>query len=226
MNTEEEPAEEVVISLEKEDLLRRYLNHLLEENQRMNLTALRSPEEAWNRHIVESVRVAEYLGSPQTLLDVGSGGGVPGMVFAIMRPDIQVTLLESVEKKARFLETAGELLGLKNLKVRAGRAELLAAPGEKMRESFDCVTARAVAAMPTLLELTIPFLKVGGEFIAIKGQKAEEEMRAAAQACRTLSVELTASSRQPTATILSLKKTGSTPQEYPRRNGEPKRKPL
>ncbi len=204
----------------------RFLELLLAANEQFNLTALRSPEEAWERHVVESLRVVPLLGPCKTLLDVGSGGGVPGMLFAIACPDTQVTLLEATEKKALFLETTAKALGLDNVTVVCRRAEQAAGVGEPMRGAFDLVTARAVAALRILLELTVPFLRVGGTLVAVKGERAPSELLEAERAMKLLNVELVDSERQSTATVLRLRKTAPTSDKYPRRSGEPKRRPL
>jgi 16S rRNA (guanine527-N7)-methyltransferase len=206
--------------------LARYVDELLVANQSFNLTAIRSREDAWKRHIEESVRLVPLVGKPQRLIDIGSGGGVPGLVLAIARPDVQVTLLEATSKKARFLESTGAGLGLSNLRVVCERAETAAGPGAQLREAFDMVSARAVAPLATLLELTIPFLKVGGVFLCVKGMKADEELRSAERAQKLLFAELIEQVRQPSATVLLFRKTAKTPPRYPRRSGEPKHNPL
>jgi len=221
-----------------------YLDRLLEANTKFNLTAIVDRKQAQDRHIVESLRhvsiinellperrqtEASEAGTPlatRRVLDLGSGGGLPGMVLAIARPDLRFVLLEATAKKARFLEETAQSLGLSNVKVKCERAELAAAPGTDLRESFDLVVARAVAALPTLLELAVPFLKVPGTLLAIKGEKYQEELTAAARACSILHVECTRILRHPTATVLLLTKNKRTAPLYPRRSGEPKKKPL
>jgi 16S rRNA (guanine527-N7)-methyltransferase len=206
--------------------LERFLQLLLEANSRFNLTALRERDVAWERHVVESLRLVPLLGDIRTLLDVGSGGGLPGLVLAIARPDTTVTLLESSKKKAQFLADTSEALGLTNVRVDCRRAEIAAAPGEPLRESFELVTARAVAALPVLLELTVPFVRVGGRVLAVKGERANEELAAAQRAQRALHVDLEKSERHPSATVLIFLKRSATPEQFPRRLGEPSRKPL
>ena len=148
------------------------------------------------------------------------------MVLAIAQPELAVTLLESSTKKARFLTETRDALGLGNVKVECRRAEDAAAPGEPLREHFDLATARAVAALPVLLELTVPFLRVGGRVLAVKGERAHEELAAAAGAMGALHMELEKAERHPSATVLLLIKRAATAKQYPRRPGEPERKPL
>ncbi len=206
--------------------LRAYVDELLRATAEFNLTAIRDQDEAWERHVVESLRLVPRIEGSGRLLDVGSGGGLPGMVLAIARPEVQVTLLEATEKKARFLEATGAKVGLSNLTVVCDRAETAGAYDAVLREAFDVVTARAVAPMRVLLEITVPFAKVGGRIVAVKGQRAEVELTEAKHALSKLHVEVEGLERDPTATIVLMRKRGSTPKRYPRRPGEPKRRPL
>lgn len=208
------------------DQLRAFLDELLLANTKFNLTAIRSPEEAWDRHIIESATLAPLLGRPTNLIDVGTGGGLPGMVLAICRPDIEVTLLEATAKKARFLDETRAKLELKNVKVVCDRAETGAAPLSPLRESFDLVTARAVAPLRVLLELTIPFARVGGRLLAIKGEKYAQELKEAERALRLLKAQLLEELEHPAGRLLMFKKIAATELGYPRRSGEPKRRPL
>lgn len=203
-----------------------YLGLLLRENEKFNLTAIAEPHEAWNRHVLENLQLAPLLGAGANLIDVGSGGGLPGMVLAIARPELQVTLLEATAKKARFLEQAARSLGLSNVSVVCDRAETAAKPGSRLREHFDLVTARAVAPLRVLLELTAPFAKVQGVLVAVKGEQATSELELAAKALSALSVSLETTVRQATATVLLFRKQAPTLSKFPRRPGEPKRNPL
>lgn len=206
--------------------LERYVAFLLEENEKFNLTAIADPEQAWSRHVLETLTVLPLLGPGKRLIDVGSGGGIPGMVLAIAQPELEVTLLEATGKKARFLERAAQLLGLNNVSVVCERAEIAAKPGSGLRERFEIVTARAVAELRVLVELTAPFAAVSGLLVAIKGEQAADELSSASRALTTLNLAHEATVRQPTATIILLRKAGATPAKYPRRPGEPKRNPL
>jgi 16S rRNA (guanine527-N7)-methyltransferase len=206
--------------------LTEYLDLLLHSSELFNLTAIRDRDEAWARHVVESVRLLPLLEGGPRLIDVGSGGGVPGMILAIARPDLSVTLLEATAKKARFLEQTGATLGLDNLRVLCERAESAGALKSPERESFDIVTARAVAPLRVLLELTAPLAKVGGLIVAVKGEKAGEELRAASNALQRLHVTPQQTVRHPTASVVLLRKTATTSAKYPRRAGEPTRNPL
>lgn len=206
--------------------LRDYLRLLLDENEKFNLTAIADPSEAWARHVLENLELVPLLGSGLSLIDVGSGGGLPGMVLAIARPDLEVFLLEATGKKARFLEQTSRTLGLMNVRVVCERAETAGKPGSELRERFDIVTARAVAPLRALLELTIPFAKVHGLLLAVKGEHAPSELEQASNALSVLHVVHESTVRYETATVLSFRKSQSTPTKYPRRPGEPKHKPL
>lgn len=184
-----------------------YLAHLIAMNERMNLTAITDPEEGWNKHIFDALTVVPHLplGAKQ-LIDVGTGGGLPGVPLAIARPDIRVTLLDATQKKIDFLKLLAAKLGLSNVTAEAGRAE--ATQKSKQGSGYDVVTARAVARLDKLLSWTAPFARPGGTLVLIKGQQAEVELEEAkAELKRFL---LTHEQTVPTRTgrILVLKKQG------------------
>lgn len=212
--------------------LARFLDLLLEANRQFNLTAVRSHEEAWSRHVLDSLSLASHLDLPEggQVVDVGAGGGLPGLPLAIVKPELQFTLIDATEKKARYLERTIASLGLPNARAVHGRAEELAGvyPGAEgsHRERYDVAVTRALAPLPVLLELVSPLVKPGGRVIAIKGQRAPEELAAAQKAMTLLHLDLEGSERTPTGTVLTLIKRRVTPQRFPRRPGEPKRAPL
>ncbi len=162
-----------------------YLARLLATNEQMNLTAITSPDEAWTKHALDALSIVpelSFLRAGARLIDVGSGGGVPGIPLAIARPDIEVTLLEATQKKAAFLVAVAAALGLSNVKVLAERAEVVVASHHA--GTYDAVTARAVGKMQALLPWTGPFARRGGKLLFIKGQRADEEMREAKKPLR------------------------------------------
>jgi 16S rRNA (guanine527-N7)-methyltransferase len=218
------------------DQLGRYLALLLETNKQFNLTAVKDPDEAWTRHILDSLTLLPLLAElPEgaRVIDVGSGGGLPGIPLAIVLPHLKFTLLEATGKKAEFLRSAAEALGLKSVNVLLARAER-AGQADSHREKYDAVVARAVGPLAVLAELTVPFAKVGsetasesaGRVLLIKGQKAEEELAAAKQALYELHVAHSGTIDTPTGRIVVLEKRRKTPAKYPRRDGEPKKAPI
>ncbi len=210
------------------ELLATYVQRLLEVNRRMNLTAVREEEGVWTRHIFDSLLLIPRLKADagQRALDLGSGGGFPGLVLAIMRPDMEWTLVDSVGKKTRFLQETADELGLQNVRSSSERAEVLG-QHPAYREHFHVVTARAVARLNILLEFTVPLLRKGGHLLAMKGEKAPEEIREARRAVEVLRVKLLHQELQPGGGyLLDYKKMAETPRNYPRAVGVPGQKPL
>ena len=200
-------------------------------NEKINLTAITFPEEFAEKHIVDSLALMPYL--PQaasSLVDIGSGAGFPGIALAIARPQLHVTLLESVEKKCRFLAEAATLLNLSNVKIVVGRAEEYGQ--KKGRANFDVATARAVAGLAVLLEYALPLLKQGGRFFAYKGPKAEAELAVSRLALQKLggsfvrALPYTLPTEAASHQILEFAKKKETPANYPRKAGMPKKDPL
>ena len=204
-----------------------YLAHLLETNRAFNLTSITDLDEAWTKHVLDSLTLAPELATLPAgarVVDVGSGGGLPAIPLAIVRPDLAFTLLEATAKKARFLADTAARLGLGNVIVASERAESFGqGPG---RATFDVATSRALSRLPVLLELTLPLLKVGGTSVAIKGEQAELEVDEARRALTLLHGEVTGTRRTATGVIVRIRKRADTPARYPRRPGEPKRAPL
>lgn len=211
----------------------RYLHLLLETNKQFNLTGIKEPDEAWMRHVLDSLSVLPFIGEPgeaSSIIDVGSGGGLPGIVLAIMRPDLQVTLLEATGKKARFLGTVAADQGMTNVKVVTDRAET-AGQMKECRERFDIAVARAVGPMRVMLELTLPMVRVGGAVLAMKGRAVEGELRDAGDALQVLGggelhVYDALPKVEPDAVVVWVGKASATPDEYPRRPGVPKQEPI
>ena len=158
-----------------------YLAELTETNRHMNLTAITEPAEAWEKHFLDCAILLQKVQLPlgAACIDVGTGAGFPGMVLALLRPDLQVTLLDSLQKRIGFLEQTTAKLGLANVRCIHARAEDGAKLPE-LREQFDMATARAVAAMPVLTEYCLPFVKQGGVFAAMKGPSEMAEQAEAA----------------------------------------------
>ncbi len=204
-----------------------YLAMLLDANTRFNLTAITDPDGAWVKHIFDSLTLLPYIASAQAMrvIDVGSGGGLPGVPLAMAMPAVQFTLLEATGKKAGFLDDVVGTLGLSNIEVINDRAETLGRDPHH-REHYDVVVARAVGRLATLLELTVPLAAVGGHVLTIKGRGAAQEISDAKKALHLLHCQVVDTARTPTGTIVIIKKLRGTAKRHPRRPGEPKRSPL
>lgn len=217
------------------DRLQRFISLLYEANARMNLTAIRDPSEAWSRHVLDSLTLlpwihaarasADEAGREASLIDVGSGGGLPGLVIACVLPDLPVSLVESTGKKARFLQETAAAIGLGRVTVLAERAEEVGRDPAH-REAHDVVTGRAVGPLNVLAEYLVPLAREDGTILAIKGAKADEELLAAKQALYHLHAEAIDVHPTPTGRIVVIRKNRAVPRAYPRAVGEPKRKPL
>ncbi len=212
-----------------------YYRELTDWNRRANLTAITGYEEVQVNHFLDALTVSLVWQPPATgtarLIDIGSGGGVPGIPLRIVFPEIRLTLLEATGKKAVFLGHLTERLGLDDVETVVGRAEQVA-HDERFREGFDLVLARGVAPMPALAELTLPFAAVGGIVVAHKRGDIGEEMRQAAGAIEAMGGRL----REVRAvelpefaddrSLVVVEKVATTPSKYPRRPGVPARRPL
>jgi 16S rRNA (guanine527-N7)-methyltransferase len=210
----------VALSEQQERLLSRYIDLLLEANQRMNLTRIADPQAAQVQHVGDALTVLPLLPAGAfKMIDVGSGGGVPGIPLAIARPDSRVILLESTKKKAAFLTDVAAKLALTNVQVLAERAET--AGRSELRESCDIAIARAVGAMDFLVEWCLPLVKKGGKMLAMKGARIAGELPAAAKAIRQLGggeprvhpVELPGAEHH---VIVEIPKVAKTESKYPR----------
>ena len=208
----------------------RYAALLEEKNRVMNLTAIEGAEEVARLHFLDCaalLTLPEFTGG--TLLDVGSGAGFPGLVLKILRPELAVTLLDSLDKRVSFLRETGEALGLEGLQCLHARAE---EPESEMRESFALVTSRAVARLRVLCELCLPYVAVGGVFVAMKGPEPEEELRESARAIRLLGGEYertalyTVPGTEITHSAVVIRKLSPTPPKYPRRWAQMKKTAL
>jgi len=208
-------------------LLERYLDLLSEYNSHFNLTAITSREDAVVKHLLDSLAAEKYLPAGARLLDIGSGGGCPAIPLKIVRPDILLTMLDSAGKKVGFLDLVLQELRLSNARAVCERAEVYVNTG--VRECFDVVTARAVAALPVLIELAASFLKPGGVFIAYKGSK--EDLSEGANAAKVLGLTLFKKEEylldnQYARTLFVYQKTSHTPGIYPRPYAKIQKKPL
>lgn len=208
-----------------------YAETLVEWNKVMNLTAITDPQEIIVKHFLDSLLLFRACSLPENalLIDVGTGAGFPGLPAKIYRPDLHVTLLDSLQKRLNFLEAVCEKTGVEVKRIHARAEDAGREPA--LRESYDAACARAVAALPVLCEYCLPFVRVGGCFIAMKGPGLEEELQAAGHAIRTLGgkLESTAAFTLPDGSerrIAVIHKTAPTPKAYPRPAAKIKKSPL
>lgn len=177
---EAEPAAAAALFGDRIELARSYVASLAEHGETLGLIGPRELPQLWSRHILNSVLMAPLLRG--RVGDVGSGAGLPGLVLAIARPDVEMTLIEPMERRTDWLQSEVDRMGLPNVRVLRARAEDLAGSGELM--PLDQVTARAVSALRTLIPLTAPLVRSGGELVLMKGGRAEEEITAAQKVIR------------------------------------------
>ena len=206
-----------------EDAVRRlgqYAARLQEKNAVMNLTAIEGEEDTARLHFLDCaalLALPEFAG--RRLVDVGSGAGFPGLVLKILRPELETTLLDSLDKRVSFLRETGEALGLTGVTCLHGRAE----EASDLRERFDLATARAVTELGKLCELCLPLVKVGGAFLAMKGPQPEAEVQSAARAIRLLgggdvrTAFYTIPGTDVRHSVIVIRKLSPTPSKYPRR---------
>lgn len=218
------------INFESDDItkLGTYLALLLAGNEIMNLTTITEPAEMWRRHILDSLTLLPLLASAgaNSVIDIGSGGGLPGIPLAIVMPEVRFTLLESTGKKSAFLKLVVERLRLMNVSIVSNRAETAGRDRENHREMYDAAIIRAVGHLAIILELSIPFVREGGYVFAVKGERVAMEIEESKQALHMLHAEVTKTIPTETNTIVVIEKRRRTPKIYPRTPGEPKRAPL
>lgn len=223
----------IVLTQEQLEAFNRYYQLLVEWNEKMNLTAITEPQEVAVKHIIDSLSCyhADFFLPKARVVDVGTGAGFPGIPLKIYRPDLQLTLVDSLNKRLTFLQCVITELGLKDVTVVHARAEE-GARKKELREKYDVALSRAVARLNVLSELCLPFVAVGGCFIALKGAQYEEEANEARQAVSLLGGKLIKT--QPVKlpglddkrAVLYIQKEKSTPGTYPRKPGTPEKKPL
>lgn len=210
-----------------------YMNFLMEENNKYNLTAIEKEEEIVTKHFLDSlVFFTKYnIKDGIRILDIGTGAGFPGLVLKIYRTDINMVLLDSLNKRINFLNILSKKLGLINIKSIHGRAEELAYDQE-YREKFDFVVSRAVAPINVLSEYTIPFIFQGGKVVFFKGPDYQKEIEEGQKAIETLGGKITNIHKvnipniEGNRFLLEVEKVKETPGKYPRRPGIPKKRPL
>jgi len=221
----------IFVTEKKINQFKTYLDFLIEYNEKVNLTAITKPEEIIDMHFVDSLsaRSLNELTENAKCADIGTGAGFPGVPLAIVRDDISVALVDSLQKRLVFLNELKEKIGLTNVYTVHGRSEDLGRSTD-MRERFDCVFSRAVARLNVLCELDIPFVKKDGYMLAWKGPAFNEEITEAENALKTLNCHVekiyTSGLEDRQHFVISIKKDKLTSNKYPRQAGLPKKKPL
>lgn len=224
--------EDFGLSVNTSEELEKYKELLLEWNEKINITRITEEDEVYVKHFLDSLSLfkTKYLEGEKSLIDIGTGGGFPGLAVKIYNKNLDVTLLDSLNKRLIFLDEVIKELKLDKVSTIHGRAEELGRDSE-FREKYDIATSRAVANLSTLLEYDLPFVKVGGYFISMKGPEYLEEVKNAKNALKTLGgqIEEIVEIKLPmdiTHYLIVIKKVKETPSKYPRGGGKPKNKPL
>ena len=222
-----------LLDKKKSELFFLLTERMLEENEKYNLTAITEPSKIILNHYADCAFLSKKLPKGAKIIDVGCGAGFPTLPLAIVRDDISILAMDSTAKRINYVNESAEILGLKNVTAITSRAED-AAKLAQYREKFDFATARAVAEMRVLCELCLPFVKVGGEMLAMKGKNAEFELSGAKKAISMLGgssasvemVTLSGKDEELTHPIISVKKKSKTPDSYPRPYAQISKKPL
>ncbi|MDK2564538.1 16S rRNA (guanine(527)-N(7))-methyltransferase RsmG [Romboutsia sedimentorum] len=210
-----------------------YREILVDWNQKMNLTGIEDEKEVYIKHFLDSVSSVKdnYIKDGVSIIDVGTGAGFPGLPLRICLENIKLTLLDSLNKRINFLQEVSNSLELDNIEFIHGRAEDFGKL-EEYREQYDIATARAVAGLPILMEFCVPFIKVGGHFVCLKGPNANLELEESKAAMEALGIEfidkidVELPETDLNHNILVFKKVKSTPDKYPRKAGKPSKTPI
>ena len=234
-NSFEKDLEELNIKLEKRQMCQflKYYELLVEWNSFMNLTAITDFDEVIKKHFVDSLSLIKAidLSKDYSVIDIGTGAGFPGIPLKIAFPNLKITLLDSLNKRIKFLNEVIEKLELKGIKTIHGRAEDFAKDKE-YRQSYDLCVSRAVANLSTLSEYCLPYVKQGGKFISYKSEKITDEMNAAKNAIKILGgniygqVEFILPESDIYRNLFIIEKVKDTPMKYPRKSGLPSKEPL
>ena len=208
-----------------------FMNLLIEKNKVMNLTGIIEPKEVILKHFIDSLTALKYIDKNNSVIDVGTGAGFPGLPLKIADNSLEITLLDSLNKRINFLNEVIEYTSLEKIKTIHGRAEDFGQNAE-YREKYDTATSRAVAPLNILLEYMLPFVKVGGKCICMKGSNCDEEIENAKKTIKILGGEIekiekfTLPNSDNNRTILIIKKVKKIDKQYPRNAGVPTKKPL
>lgn len=220
---------DVKISDKETEQFYEYMNSLLEWNEKINLTAITEPKEVILKHFIDSITIQKYIQKENSVVDVGTGAGFPGIPLNIVNNEAKYTLVDSLNKRIKFLDEIIDKLKLKNIETVHSRAEDFA---KENREIYDVATSRAVAALNVLLEYLLPLVKVGGLCICMKGSNVQEEIEASSKALKILGgqiekvEQITLPDSDIIRNIVIVRKVTKTPSKYPRKAGLPSKEPL
>ncbi|WP_075619702.1 16S rRNA (guanine(527)-N(7))-methyltransferase RsmG [Paenisporosarcina indica] len=223
----------ILLTLDQLQQFNKYFELLVEWNEKMNLTAITDQPSVYLKHFYDSISMAFYVNfsKGQSICDVGAGAGFPSIPLKICFPQLQVTIVDSLNKRIQFLTHLSEQLGLSNVQFVHARAEEFG-QSAKYREQYDIVTARAVARLSVLSELCVPLVKKGGQFVAMKAAAAQDELSDAKRALTTLGAEktkeftFTLPIENSERSLFVFNKVKTTPKKYPRKPGVPNKTPL
>lgn len=222
---------EIELSLDEIEKLYKFMNLLLEWNEKINLTAITKPEDIILKHFIDSITIKKYIKSENKVLDMGTGAGFPGIPLKIISSDTNFTLVDSLNKRIIFLKEVCDKLELYKIENIHSRAEELA-KNKKYREQYDVVTSRAVARLASLVEYMLPFVKVGGRCICMKGSNVDEELIEAKKAINVLGGEVEKIDKfllpdsDIERNIVIIKKIKNTSSKYPRKPGTATKQPI
>ena len=208
-----------------------YMNLLIEWNKKINLTEIVEPDDIILKHFIDCLLILQYIDDDSNIIDVGTGAGFPGIPLSIANNTYNITLMDSLNKRIKFLNEVSNVIGSKNINTIHARAEELAR-NSNYREKFDVATSRAVASLNTLLEYMLPFVKVNGYCVCMKGSNIDEEIRNAEKALNVLGgvienvVQFTLPGTDIKRSVVIIKKIKKIPLKYPRKAGSPSKEPI
>ena len=222
---------DIVFTEEQLQKFYQYMNLLIEWNEKINLTAIVEPKEIILKHFIDSLTIIPYIKPNESVIDIGTGAGFPGIPIKILREDLKITLLDSLNKRIKFLDEVIKELGLEKINALHARIEGYA-KNKQYREKYDVATSRAVANLTTLSEYMLPMVKVKGRAICMKGSEVSDEISKSKKSIKILGGEIvnieefTLPKSDNKRNLILIEKTKNTPSKYPRKPGIPSKEPL